>query len=99
MGIFVSGMNGRRRTFNTLSEFLAGEVFYTVRYTARDVTIGISCGKRTAESLKGSEYTILTSTALYEGCRWRFLWDTHYPEVFELSYALDDLHIEPTGDL
>jgi hypothetical protein len=65
--IFVSWANGRRRTFYTLAEFLAGEMLNTVRYTARDATIGISCGKRSAESLKGSKYTILTSIALYEG--------------------------------
>jgi hypothetical protein len=97
--IFISGKNGRRCTFYTLAEFLAGEMFHTVRYTASDVTIGIPCGKRTAESLKGSEYTILTSIALDEGYRWGFFWDAHYPEVFELPYAFDDLHIEPTGDL
>jgi hypothetical protein len=95
----VSGMDGRRRTFYTLAEFLAGEMFDTVRYTSRDVTIGISCGKRTAESLKGSKYTVLTSIALCEGYRRGFFWYAHYPEVFELPYALDDLHIEPTGDL
>jgi hypothetical protein len=97
--VFVSGMNGRRRTFYTLAEFLAGEMFYTVRYTARDVTIGISCGKRSVESFKGSKYTIFASIALYKGYRWGFFWDAHYPEIFELPYALDDLHIEPTGDL
>jgi len=97
--VFVSGKNGRRRTFYTLAKFLAGEMFYTVRYTARDVTIGISCGKRSAESLKGRKYMILTSIALDEVCRWGFFWDAHYPEVFELPYTLDDLHIEPTGDL
>jgi hypothetical protein len=95
----VSGTNGRRCTFNTLAEFLAGEMFHTVRYAARDVTIGISCRMRSAERLKGSKYTILTPTALYEGCRWGFFWDAHYPEVFELPYALDDLHVEPTSDL
>jgi len=95
----VSGKNGRRRTFYTLAKFLAGEMFHTVRYTARDVTIGISCGKRRAESLKASKYTVLASIALCEGYRWGFLWDAHHPEVFELPYALDDLHIEPTGDL
>jgi hypothetical protein len=97
--IFVSGANGRRRTFNTLAEFLAGEMFHAVRYTARDVMIGISCRMRSAERLKESKYTILTPTTLCEGCRWGFFWDAHYPEVVELPYAFDDLYVEPTGDL
>jgi len=80
--VVLTGTNGRWCTFYTLAEFLAGEMFHRVRYTACNVMIGISCGKRSAESVKGSKYTIMTPVAFSEGCGWRFFWDANYPEVF-----------------
>jgi len=62
--VVFSGTDRRRCTFYTLAEFLAGEMLHRVRYTARDVTIGISRGNMPSESLKGSKYTVMTSIAL-----------------------------------
>ena len=90
--IVVIGSHQWRCTFYPLVQLLVGEVGYGVGHAAQHVRVGILRIVKAVEGCEACEYRVpfAISHAIVGGGL--LFWNLDYPEVVELTCALDNLY-------